>query len=88
MQTFQMAILLLFEKSNDLTGQELLDGVGLPAEQLHKQMQSLIDAKLLVESAEEVSCSRKILTKNLRLANPSNKYNFRLSMVTSLPYSI
>lgn len=53
MQTFQMAILLLFEKTNELTGRDIHEGIQLPADQLQKQIQSLIDAKLLKDPGAE-----------------------------------
>jgi len=54
MQTFQMAILLLFEKSNELTGNDLSLGVGLPTDTLQKQLSSLVEAKLLNDPQQEV----------------------------------
>lgn len=54
MQTFQMAILLLFEKTDELTGRDIQEGIQLPADQLQKQIQSLIDAKLLRDPGAEV----------------------------------
>ncbi|KAL0279377.1 UNVERIFIED_CONTAM: hypothetical protein PYX00_000956 [Menopon gallinae] len=53
MQTFQMAILLLFEKTDELTGREIQDGTQLSGDQLQKQLQSLTDAKLLKDPGTE-----------------------------------
>lgn len=49
-----MAILLLFEKTDELTGREIQDGTQLSGDQLQKQLQSLIDAKLLKDPESEV----------------------------------
>lgn len=54
MQTFQMAILLLFEKTNELLGRDIQESVQIPGDQLLKQLQSLIDAKLLKDPGCEV----------------------------------
>lgn len=55
MQTFQMAILLLFEKTNDLSGRDIQESVQIPEDQLIKQIQSLVDAKLLKDPGSEVN---------------------------------
>lgn len=54
MQTFQMAILLLFERTNELSGRDIQESIQIPGDQLVKQIQSLIDAKLLKDPGCEV----------------------------------
>lgn len=47
-QTFQMAILLLFENADALTCKEIRDTLQLNSEQFHRHAISLVDSKLLV----------------------------------------
>lgn len=47
MQTFQMAILLMFESVDSISGRELMDATKLNAEHFQKYMTSLIECKLL-----------------------------------------
>lgn len=51
-QTFQMAILLLFENSNALTGKEIRETLQLNPEQFQRHAVSLIDSKLLLADTE------------------------------------
>ncbi len=48
MGTFQMAILLCFNNSNSLTIKDIQENIQLPEKELIKQIQSLIESKLLV----------------------------------------
>lgn len=52
MQTYQMAILLLFETCDVLTCQEIQDTLQLNTDTLQKHIQSLIESMLLLPSAE------------------------------------
>ena len=59
MKIFQMALLLLFEKSDSLNYKELHATTKMSDEQFPRYVQSLIDAKLLTSSTE-VSIFKKI----------------------------
>lgn len=52
MTTFQMAILLLFEKSDSLNFSELEKTTNIQTDQFPKHLQSLLDSKLLICSSE------------------------------------
>jgi predicted ArsR family transcriptional regulator len=52
MQTYQMAMLLLFETCDTMTCKEIQDTLQLNNETFQKHMQSLIEAKLLVAATE------------------------------------
>lgn len=51
-QTFQMALLLLFETTDELSCKELRDTLQLSAEQFQKHAASLVDCKLLLSDTE------------------------------------
>lgn len=51
-QTFQMAILLLFEKRDEITCKEIRETLQLNREQFHRYAVSLIDSKLLYCDSE------------------------------------
>jgi cullin 2 len=55
MQTFQMAILLLFEKTDSLTCKEVQESLQLNAEQFGKHLVSLIESKLLLANMEVIN---------------------------------
>lgn len=55
MQTFQMAILLLFEKTDSLTCKEVQDSLQLNSEQFGKHLMSLIESKILLAKTEVIN---------------------------------
>lgn len=52
MQTYQMAMLLLFENCDKMTCKDIKDVLQLNTENFQKHLQSLIDSKLLTLSSE------------------------------------
>jgi len=54
MQTFQMAILLLFEKTDSLTCKEVQETLQLNSEQFGKHLTSLIESKILLADTEVI----------------------------------
>lgn len=75
MGTFQMAILLLFEKSDSLTYQEVQESTQLNCEQLQKHVQGLLEAKLLLTSEEEsTSPAGGTLMLNMSFSNKRTKF--------------
>lgn len=52
MQTYQMAMLLLFESIDSMTCKDIQETLQLNADTFQKHMQSLIESKLLVASSE------------------------------------
>ena len=55
MQTFQMAILLLFEKTDSLTCKEVQETLQLNSEQFGKHLTSLIESKILLADTEVIN---------------------------------
>ncbi|PRD27356.1 UNVERIFIED_CONTAM: Cullin-2 [Trichonephila clavipes] len=53
MSTYQMAILLLYETADEVAYSEILENTKLSDEQLTKQIQSLLESKLLVSDSEK-----------------------------------
>lgn len=52
MQTYQMAILLLFESTDSLHYKEIQDSLQLNKDMLQKHIQSLVESKLLLADNE------------------------------------
>ena len=59
--TFHMAMLLPFNNSTTVTEQELLDTTGLPVNELHKHIKTLLDTKFLLSQVGKVSIVSFIL---------------------------
>lgn len=53
MQTYQMAMLLLFENCDEMSCQEVRDVLQLNNDSFQKHMQSLLESKLLVLNSED-----------------------------------
>uniref|UniRef100_A0A1B6DHH6 Cullin-2 n=1 Tax=Clastoptera arizonana TaxID=38151 RepID=A0A1B6DHH6_9HEMI len=68
MQTFQMAILLLFENCDNLTCKEIQDTLQLNSDQFDKHISSLVDCKLLNSSSENFT-GDTVLSLNLEYSN-------------------
>lgn len=73
MGTFQMAILLLFEMSDTLTYQEIQDSTQLNTEQLNRNLQSLVETKLLITS-QPTFTSDSDFTLNMDFTNKRTKF--------------
>lgn len=52
MQTFQMAIMLLFEERNTLKYTEIHELLQIPSDQFQKHINSLIECKLLLMNGD------------------------------------
>jgi len=74
MGTFQMAILLQFESSNTLTFKEIQESTQLNAEQLSRNLQSLIEAKLLTSETTATFDSESSFHLNLTFSNKRTKF--------------
>lgn len=70
MSTYHMAILLLFESSDQLTYKEIQDNTKLTDEQLQRHLQSLTDLKiLLVYQSSNISQQTEIVDSELRIVD-------------------
>ncbi|UYV76581.1 CUL2 [Cordylochernes scorpioides] len=73
MTTYQMATLLLFESADTLAYRDLRDSTQLSEEQLTKQLQSLVDAKLLCLNSEILG-PEATLSLNKAYSNKRTKF--------------
>ncbi|XP_076032202.1 cullin 2 [Oratosquilla oratoria] len=73
MSTFQMAMLLMFEKVDSLTCNELQTHTRLNDEQFSKYLQSLIDSKLLTTNAQELK-GESLVNLNMEYSNKRTKF--------------
>nr|XP_022308611.1 LOW QUALITY PROTEIN: cullin-2-like [Crassostrea virginica] len=72
MGSFQMAILLLFNSSDILTFHDIRENTNLPEKELLKQLQTLIDTKIVSTEGEVTSCS--CISLNLGYTNKRTKF--------------
>ncbi|XP_045120266.1 cullin-2-like isoform X2 [Portunus trituberculatus] len=78
MSTFQMAMLLMFEKVDSLTCQELQTHTHLNDEQFTKFLQSLLDSKLLLTDAENLD-EEAVVRLNTEYANKRTKFKISVA---------
>ncbi|KAL3271007.1 hypothetical protein HHI36_021508 [Cryptolaemus montrouzieri] len=72
-QTFQMAILLLFESTNSLTCKEIRDTLQLNTEHFYRHAISLVESKLLWADTEELK-ETTVLRLNMDYSNKRTKF--------------
>lgn len=84
MSIFQMAILLCFNSSKSLAIKEIHDTTQLPLKELVKQVQSLIDAKLILsETVNELTSELtevSVIQLNLDYSNKRTKFKINSSI--------
>lgn len=73
MTTFQMSLLLLFEKSDSLSYKELQETTNISPEQFPRHLQSLLDAKLLNSNTESLS-NNSVVSLNMKYSNKRTKF--------------
>ncbi|CAH1163956.1 unnamed protein product [Phaedon cochleariae] len=86
-QTFQMAILLLFENTNSLTCKEIRETLQLNHEQFHRHTVSLIDSKLLLADSEELT-PEVSLRLNLDYSNKRTKFRITAAVQKEMPHEV
>lgn len=86
-QTFQMAMLLLFENTNTLTCREIRDTLQLNHEQFNRHVVSLIDSKLLLADAEELTPD-VTLRLNLEYSNKRTKFRITAAVQKETPHEV
>ncbi|GFY78728.1 cullin-2 [Trichonephila inaurata madagascariensis] len=74
MSTYQMAILLLYETADEVAYPEILENTKLSDEQLTKQIQSLLESKLLVASDSEKPIDSGSFVLNKEYSNKRTKF--------------
>ncbi|XP_063706724.1 cullin-2 [Culicoides brevitarsis] len=79
MQTYQMAMLLLFENCDSLTCKEIRDSLQLNMETFHKHIQSLIESKLLLVNSEKLDDLTEVKL-NLDYSNKRTKFKITAAL--------
>jgi cullin 2 len=76
MQTFQMAILLMFENTDSLTCKEMMEATKLNSDYFQKTVQSLIDSKLLAVAGDtgEVFEPSTVISLNMDYSYKRTKF--------------
>lgn len=87
MQTYQMAMLLLFETCDSLTCKEIQTTLQLNNETFQKHMQSLIESKLLLASSESLEGETKI-ELNFEYTNKRTKFKITAAMQRETPQEV
>nr|XP_023030430.1 cullin-2 [Leptinotarsa decemlineata] len=86
-QTFQMAILLLFENTDSLTCKDIKETLQLNNEHFHRHIVSLIDSKLLLADSEELS-SEVTLRLNMDYSNKRTKFRITAAIQKETPHEV
>jgi len=87
MTTTQMAVLLLFDKSDSLSYSELQETTKLPDDQFPRYVQSLLDAKLLQIDTDTLG-STSIISLNLKYQNKRTKFRIAGTVQKETPQEI
>ncbi|XP_045466158.1 cullin-2 [Harmonia axyridis] len=86
-QTFQMAILLLFENTNTLTCKEIRDTLQLNVEHFQRHAISLVESKLLVADTEELT-EATVLCLNMDYSNKRTKFRITAAVQKESPQEV
>lgn len=87
MQTYQMAILLLFESTDSLHYKEIQDSLQLNKDMLQKHILSLVESKLLLSDTEGVDENSK-LSLNKNYINKRTKFKITAALQKETPQEI
>uniref|UniRef100_A0A1B0G4W6 Cullin-2 n=1 Tax=Glossina morsitans morsitans TaxID=37546 RepID=A0A1B0G4W6_GLOMM len=87
MQTYQMAMLLLFELSDSMTCKDIQTTLQLNTETFQKHMQSLVESKLLIASSENLEDNTKI-ELNLDYSNKRTKFKITSALQKETPQEV
>merc|ERR1719471_683011 len=87
MTTFQMSILLLFEKSDSLSYNELKNATKISDDQFPRHVQSLLEAKLLTCSTSELS-DESVIGLNMKYSNKRTKFRIAGTVQKETPQEV
>lgn len=87
MQTYQMAILLLFECVDMMVCKEIQETLQLNTDTFQKHMQSLIESKLLLASTEELKDDTEIRL-NFDYSNKRTKFKITAALQRETPQEV
>jgi len=87
MTTFQMSILLLFEKSDSLSYNELKATTKISDDHFPKHVQSLVEAKLLTYNTPELT-SESVISLNMKYTNKRTKFRIGGTIQKETPQEV
>jgi len=87
MTTFQMSILLLFEKSDSLSYNELKNATKISDDQFPRHVQSLLEAKLLTCSTSELN-DESVIGLNMKYSNKRTKFRIAGTVQKETPQEV
>ncbi|KAK5638922.1 hypothetical protein RI129_013217 [Pyrocoelia pectoralis] len=87
MQTFQMAILLMFETTNSLTCGEIRDTLQLNNEQIQRYANSLVECKFLLADTEELNTNTS-LRLNTEYSNKRTRFRITAAIQKETPQEV
>jgi len=89
MTTFQMALLLMFEKSDSFKLDELEVATKIAKEQFYKNVQSLLESKLLISSTEGDLCPETtLISLNTKYSNKRTKFRIAGAVQRETPQEV
>ncbi|XP_005109508.1 cullin-2 [Aplysia californica] len=88
MSTFQMATLLPFESSDSLQFSDIRTSTGLPDRELCKQLQTLVDTKMLTTEDEKPVNETSVITLNLAYNNKRTKFKIMAAIQKETPQEV
>ncbi|KAK9745256.1 Cullin family [Popillia japonica] len=86
-QTFQMAILLLFETVDSLTCNEIRETLQLNVDQFQRHAVSLVDSKILLAESEELT-PETILRLNMDYSNKRTRFRITAAIQKESPQEV
>ncbi|KAJ8957892.1 hypothetical protein NQ318_001888 [Aromia moschata] len=86
-QTFQMAVLLLFENADSLTCREIRETLQLNPDQFQRHAISLVDSKLLLSDSEELTPDAT-LRLNMDYSNKRTKFRITAAVQKETPHEV
>lgn len=88
MQTYQMAMLLLFENCDSLSGKDIQETLQLNSETFQKHMQSLIESKILIASSDNLENRDIEIKLNFDYTNKRTKFKITAALQRETPQEV
>ncbi len=82
-----MSLLLLFEKTDSLSYDELQETTKIAPDQFPRHLQSLLDAKLLTCSTDELGCT-SVIGLNMKYSNKRTKFRIAGTVQRETPQEV
>jgi len=88
MTTFQMALLLMFEKTDSYKLDELEKATQIAKDQFIKNVQSLLESKLLVSNNEDICQESTVISLNTKYSNKRTKFRIAGAVQRETPQEV